>query len=45
MHECVFGVLALVAIATHDRWLRRDLAHWPVLALGRVGELDMPSAR
>jgi macrolide transport system ATP-binding/permease protein len=24
---------AAVAVATHDRWMRRDLGHWPVLAM------------
>ena len=32
--EAFDATAAAVVIATHDRWMRRDLAHWPALALG-----------
>ena len=32
--EALRATAAAVVIATHDRWLRRQLDDWPVLAMG-----------
>jgi macrolide transport system ATP-binding/permease protein len=33
--EALEATEAAVVVATHDRWVRRELAPWPVLQVGR----------